>query len=496
MKTVLVSTLAVAALCAAGTVQAAPDVTRTLVASPAVPASKEVSVENLLGHMTVSHGPVFSVKATVVAGGKDAQALAQSVKLEVSDAGGEVTVHVHYPIDRYTTYRYGTRNDGGDFCILRIFCFHGGDTYGLDYQGRHVRVASDGVPLHVDVAVQLPSGMAAQLVNQVGLLDAAGLEDSLALDTSGGDVSARQITGDLKADSAGGDVHVQALHGSLDADTAGGDAYVTQAAGATLRVRTGGGDAKLDGLNGSLDVGTAGGDLYLTHYVSGASVTLHTGGGDLQAAGSFAAARSVSIGTAGGEAVVKASRLAANVTADTGGGDLHLGGMTGGSLVADTAGGDAYLAGIAAPVRLHSGGGDAHLGGITGSLDAGTAGGDLYVTGFDAGPDVSLHTGGGYLQLAGNLAATRNLDVRTAGGNAALTVSGLSLHLQVSSDGGDIAVNLPRTHNLTSSSDHLTADIGNGQGRGSIRTDGGNVTLGPLAGATAPAATATSLTRG
>lgn len=484
MKTILLSMSMLVAACVAGGANAAPDTTRTLTASPAVPAGAAIAVENLLGHMTVTQGPKFAVTATVVAGGKDAQALSQSIKLDVTDASGKVTVHVHYPLDRYTTYRFGTENRGNEFCVLGV-CFHGSYNASLHYQGQRVRIANNGVPLRVDVAVQLPRGASAQLVNKVGLLEANGLTDTLAFGTAGGDVSATGITGNVTVSTDGGDVHLKALKGSLDATTGGGDAYITDANGRVLRLQTGGGDGKLDIVTGALDANTAGGDLYVKQYTSGQSVALHTGGGDLQIAGNFAAAHAVSVDTAGGDATVTAERLAASVDASTGGGTLHLRGMTGGSLAADTAGGDAYLNQIVAPVHLRAGGGSAHFDGVTGSLDVGTAGGDLSIKQFVAGPNVSLQTGGGYLQLAGNLAATRKLDITTAGGNVAIDATGMSLHLKVSSSGGNIATHLPTARNEVSGNDRFTADVGTAQGNGTVSSGGGDVTLGAAVAVTA-----------
>ncbi len=46
---------------------------------------------------------------------------------------------------------------------------------------------------------------------------------SLNLDTSGGDVSANRITGNVKVDTSGGDLTFGQIHGDLHADTSGGD---------------------------------------------------------------------------------------------------------------------------------------------------------------------------------------------------------------------------------------------------------------------------------
>ena len=42
------------------------------------------------------------------------------------------------------------------------------------------------------------------------------------LDTAGGDISARGLTGNIKADTSGGELTFDSIHGSVHADTSGG----------------------------------------------------------------------------------------------------------------------------------------------------------------------------------------------------------------------------------------------------------------------------------
>lgn len=332
---------------------------------PCRPAGARIKVENLVGHMTVTQGASFKVTAHVVASGSQAQTLAQGVKLDVRTSGGSVTVHVDYPVNRYTHYRYVTNEKHDKVCVLGIVCFNGSGSSSLDYQGRRVQVyrgqgGGNGAPLHVDVTVQIPAGVRGKFVNDVGLLEADRLANPLSLDTDGGDVYAHQVTGNLKVETDGGDLHVQKLKGNLRAGTDGGDAWLSQSTG-----------------------------------------------------------------------------------------NMH----------------------------LETDGGDGHVSHVTGSLDAETAGGDLHVTDYTSGRKVSLETDGGDVRLVGNLAAARSLNVDTDGGDAILKVGNLSMHLDISSDGGDISVHLPNATRVKSSDDQYSADIGAAEGQGHISSDGGDVTL-------------------
>ncbi|MGH8145323.1 MAG: DUF4097 family beta strand repeat-containing protein [Rhodanobacteraceae bacterium] len=326
MKNVLLLSLALTGLCLSSATWADTNVTRTLTESPAVAAGTRISVENLVGHMTVTQGPSFQVTATVVAGGSKAQALAQSVKLDVDTSGKQVTVHVHYPVDQYDSYRYVTHDDHDKVCVLGIVCFHGSGSSSMEYQGRQVRVyrgEDEGVPLHVDVAVRIPAGMQAKLVNEAGVLEANGLANRLALDTSGGDVYAGKLSGDLTAGTDGGDLHVQELKGNLQAATDGGDLYLSQATG-DVHLDSDGGDGHISHATGSLDAHTGGGDLYVTDYTSGSNVSLHTGGGDLDLVGDLATAHNLEVDTGGGDADLKTSNLSLHLDASSGGGDISV----------------------------------------------------------------------------------------------------------------------------------------------------------------------------
>ncbi|MGH8191171.1 MAG: DUF4097 family beta strand repeat-containing protein, partial [Rhodanobacteraceae bacterium] len=326
MKNVLLSALVLAGVCLSSAAWADSGVTRTLTESPAVPAGASVQVQNLVGHMTVSQGVRFQVTATVVAGGSQAQALAQSVKLDVGTSGDVVTVHVHYPVDQHDGYRYAANDDSDKFCVFGVICFHGRGSSSLQYQGRQVHVyrgGSEGVPLHVDVAVRIPAGVKAKFVNQTGLLEANTLTDTLALDAAGGGVYARHVTGDLAIDTDGGDLHVQGLKGDLQARTSGGDTYLSQSTG-DLHLATGGGDGRIDHVSGSLDARTGGGDLNVTDYTSGGDVSLHSGGGDVHLSGNLAAARNLHVDTGGGDAVLEVANLSMHLDASSGGGDVSV----------------------------------------------------------------------------------------------------------------------------------------------------------------------------
>lgn len=317
-----------ALLLVVGGAWAASGPTRTLMASPTVPAGASVRVENLVGHMTVSQGPAFKITASVMASGDQAQALAQSIELDVSSAGNQVTVHVHYPVDRYDRYRMRSDYANDQVCMLGIFCFHGNGNTSFDYQGTRVHVyrnGGEGVPLYVNVAVELPAGMHATLLDGAGLLQAAKLSNALTLRTKGGDLDAQEIHGDLTTESDGGDTHLSAIAAqNLVVNTDGGDLTASQLEGSG-QLNTGGGDITVNGASGSLQTASGGGDTHLAGNLSALSaLSARTGGGDLRLTGDLAGLHQLDVRTGGGDAVLQATNLAVHLDAHAGGGDVRV----------------------------------------------------------------------------------------------------------------------------------------------------------------------------
>ena len=377
-------------------------------AGPLPAGITSLKVENLAGHVSVTQGPGFAVTATVVAGGSDqaaAQTLAQTVKLDTSQTGGQFIVHVHYPVNRYDSFWYPSQNnnsEGGsdNFCILGIFCVNGGGG-NLSYQGTEVRVyrgGSRGAPLHVDLVIQVPAHAQFALVNYLGRSDLQGLQDAIRVKTSSGDAYASNIAGKFSADTGSGDVHVKNLSGDFDADTGSGDVYA-------------------EGFKGS-------------------------------------------------------------VHADTGSGDVHLSNGGGRLLYADTGSGDVSLDKVSGDMKLDTGSGDVHINGAKGSLHADTGSGEVLATDYTSGNNVWADTGSGDVNLTGDLSRMRELYIDTGSGDAILrTSTGLSLHLEAASDSGDLSINLPDMRNVVTHRDSFSADFGQAEGRGTISTGSGDITV-------------------
>ncbi len=262
--------------------------TRTINKVETVTPSTRISVENLIGHVNVTQGgKQLAIKADVVAGGADmttARALADTVKIDVSRDGNQLAVHVDYPVDKHTRYRIPARfesgHDGIDFLGIHIGTSYSHST--LQYQGRTVNIyrgSSKGVPLYVDLAIQLPEGVNATIKNHVGLTTAHELSNDLTLRSDDGDVQVYAINGKLAIHTGDGDASVDKLRGNLDLHTADGDVKISDIQGDTIGIHTGDGDVRMNQVRGDVRVDTGDGDIHGDALTD--KLHLSTGDGDV-----------------------------------------------------------------------------------------------------------------------------------------------------------------------------------------------------------------------
>lgn len=225
------------------------------------------------------------------------------------------------------------------------------------------------------------------------------------------------------------------------------------------------------GLKSNTRVKTAGADVQV-HDHTGAFFA-DTGSGDVHVE-----TMSGDLGADTGSGDVFAEDLKGNLHADTGSGDVHLSNSRGQMLYADTGSGDVFMTGTQGDMKLDTGSGDVRLKDAGGSLHADTGSGDVIASGYTSGDSVWADTGSGDVTLAGDFSAMRKFYIDTGSGDATLkTTAGLSLHLDASSDSGDLNINLPDMRNVTSHRGSFSADFGKAEGRGTISTGSGDISI-------------------
>ncbi len=337
---------------AAATDLPASTVHKTLTTSQALPAGTALKVENLLGFVKVQQGGSrLTVTATVVAGGKDhaaAQALADTVRLDVSNADGQVVVHVHYPVDRHDRYRYiptkGSNQHDNELHILGITLHGSSRSSGIRYQGHRITVyrgRDEGVPLHVDLVVSLPAGANADIRNRVGPIAAAGLHATLALHSDSGDVQVRQldgklatysdsgdvmvtdVTGPLSVDADSGDVKVHGANGDTRVNADSGDVTVSAVHGGRLTVDADSGDIRVDGASGPMRLAADSGDIRLKNLGKVPHLRAAADSGDIHVSGPLDGLGSFELSADSGD-VVLVTRQPPAVHLDIHGSDIHV----------------------------------------------------------------------------------------------------------------------------------------------------------------------------
>lgn len=160
---------------------------------------------------------------------------------------------------------------------------------------------------------------------------------NLRLDTSGGDVSISDVSGNINTHTSGGDISATRVDGPLNVDTSGGDITIRQSGGAVV-AKTSGGDVTVIDARSSVDARTSGGDIEINGArgviakTSGGSVKLeniaggvdaHTSGGDVVARFAAAPTADVSLTTSGGQVKVFVPASAGfELDASSSGGDV------------------------------------------------------------------------------------------------------------------------------------------------------------------------------
>jgi hypothetical protein len=168
--------------------------------------------------------------------------------------------------------------------------------------------------------IHVPASFNADLQTAGGGVTAKGLTGTVKVDTSGGDLDFDHIRGPLHAETSGGDITVTDCEGSLDVETSGGRIEATGGRG-SLRAETSGGAVTVANFAGDTKVETSGGRLRLAN-ISG-KLSGETSGGSIDAILSSPVPGDVRLETsAGAIRVVAPANAALNVDAETGTGGV------------------------------------------------------------------------------------------------------------------------------------------------------------------------------
>ena len=128
---------------------------------------------------------------------------------------------------------------------------------------------------------------------------------NLNLNTSGGDITAASVQGNVRARTSGGDLKFDRVDGEIDAHTSGGDIVLREGT-ARAKLGTSGGDIEVDRAGGPTQVSTSGGNITLNSVAQLLSAT--TSGGNVRATLTEPLKQDAVLSTSGGDVRVQIAK--------------------------------------------------------------------------------------------------------------------------------------------------------------------------------------------
>lgn len=133
----------------------------------------------------------------------------------------------------------------------------------------------------ISFVVYTPREMSTNLNTSGGHIEARGLSGNQRIRTSGGHLDLSNLKGTIEARTSGGHIELADLQGEVKARTSGGHIDVKNAEG-TLHVRTSGGHIELGNISGTVEAKTSGGGISADLNSIGQFVDLRTSGGNVK----------------------------------------------------------------------------------------------------------------------------------------------------------------------------------------------------------------------
>jgi len=133
----------------------------------------------------------------------------------------------------------------------------------------------------ISFVVYTPREMSTDLNTSGGHIEARGLSGNQELSTSGGHLKLANLKGTIQARTSGGHVEIADVQGDVNARTSGGHIDVQNSEG-NLKVKTSGGHIDLANISGSVEAQTSGGSISADLNSIGQFVDLRTSGGNVE----------------------------------------------------------------------------------------------------------------------------------------------------------------------------------------------------------------------
>lgn len=292
--------------------------TQTLIHEETLTQGQQLALENLLGSTEFKTDPDSStvvVKAQVVAEAKtveEAQALADAVSLEREAEGAKVTVHVTYPVDRYTAFRM-PRSEKGNLVSKWVTPLISKKKVAVEYDDRTIQVGdikgAAAISVNLEITIPLETSFSAKQI--VGSVRGAGLRGHVQMEIIEGSVFAEHVYGSFEARSGGGDIALHKFRGDeLYLQTSSGTMELISLDAERVELNTGSGPIRGDDFRVSdLRIDSSSGNIKLdrldTRRIDIKSIT-----GEVDLASELAHTESATIVSDSGDVILRIGRLA------------------------------------------------------------------------------------------------------------------------------------------------------------------------------------------
>lgn len=172
--------------------------------------------------------------------------------------------------------------------------------------------------LNISFKVNVPQNVSTDLNTSGGSISMKNLSGKQNFSTSGGSLDLDKLSGMIRGRTSGGSIDVSNTKDDIDLSTSGGSIDAENCSG-TLRLNTSGGQIKLNGLKGTVTASTSGGPIH-GNDIRG-ELSAHTSGGSVNLQG---LAGSVDASTSGGNMDIEIDELDKFVTVKNSGGNIHI----------------------------------------------------------------------------------------------------------------------------------------------------------------------------
>jgi hypothetical protein len=275
-------------------------------------------LENLLGSVTVEGGgPAgrVTLRALVVADGEtpaEAQALAESVRINSGRSGSAVRVHVVYPVETHPTFRPPKSDDQGFFSKWWSKVFKK-DPLIAKYGGKSVTLGptKGATPLAVHVSVTVPHDVNVEVQQVMGTVHCLRLRGRLDVDATHGEVLIERIYGTVRARTDEGNLAIMTAKGeTVDAEIRAGDLELIDVKADVVRIGTGEGAIAGEKLGaGALTIEALNGTVSLDE-LDATKFVVDTGSGDIDLGLRLQRAREGSIRSGSGDVTLRLGTFA------------------------------------------------------------------------------------------------------------------------------------------------------------------------------------------